>query len=264
MVDQVRVGRVFIAGDAAHCHSPTGGQGLNSSIQDSFNLGWKLALVYKGFAPPTLLDTYAEERLPIIAEMLGKTTALLNEIRETGEIKRGGDLNQLGVNYRGSSIVYEDDVEVATTKGKGYNNDSEVAARPGDRAPDAPGLVDASDKNKIVSIYDVFSATEHTVLVFSDAVDGHSALLQVVKRLPEGTVRVILILPKGSEAITANDGSGKEFDQILIDKEDYAYTGYHVNRASMAIIRPDGVVGARVLGASGVERYFIGVFAGEQ
>ena len=61
LADSYRVGRVFLAGDAAHTHPPTGGQGLNTSIQDSYNLGWKLAAVLNG-APDKLLATYQEER----------------------------------------------------------------------------------------------------------------------------------------------------------------------------------------------------------
>ncbi|KAL5488262.1 hypothetical protein ACEPAI_6370 [Sanghuangporus weigelae] len=70
MVDHFQKGRVFVAGDAAHAHSPMGGQGMTSGIQDSFNLAWKLALVAKGYASPTLLTSYEEERLPCIADML--------------------------------------------------------------------------------------------------------------------------------------------------------------------------------------------------
>ena len=66
MVDQLRVGRVLLGGDAAHLHSPAGGQGMNTGIQDMVNLGWKLALVWRGQAPTPLLDTYAQDRLPVI------------------------------------------------------------------------------------------------------------------------------------------------------------------------------------------------------
>ncbi|PPQ68054.1 hypothetical protein CVT26_007338 [Gymnopilus dilepis] len=252
MVNQLRVGRVFVAGDAAHCHSPTGGQ---------VNLAWKLSLVYKGFAPATLLDTYAEERLPIIAEMLGKTTELLNKVAKDGNIKRGSEFNQLGVNYRGSSIVYEDDVEVNTSKGAGYNDDSVNAARPGDRAPDAPGLVDVSDKSKAICIYDLYAPNAHTVLVFSATAEGHSPLFEVLKALPEGTVKTALILPNGAEAPVDSSAAEHQFDYILVDQDGYAYTNYHVDHSSVAVIRPDGVVGARVLGAPGLKQYFNRIFA---
>jgi 2-polyprenyl-6-methoxyphenol hydroxylase-like FAD-dependent oxidoreductase len=62
LVDHYRRGRVFVAGDAAHIHSPSGGQGMNTGIQDAFNLAWKLALVVKGKSSDALLDTYEEER----------------------------------------------------------------------------------------------------------------------------------------------------------------------------------------------------------
>lgn len=74
-VTEYRRGRVLIAGDAAHIHLPAGGQGLNVSVQDSVNLGWKLALVARGAAPEELLDTYHAERHPVGARLLLNTRA---------------------------------------------------------------------------------------------------------------------------------------------------------------------------------------------
>src|SRR5204862_2701209 len=68
-----RAGRVFLAGDAAHIHSPVGGQGMNTGMQDAWNLGWKLALVVAGKADPTLLDTYEAERWPVGRALLRYT-----------------------------------------------------------------------------------------------------------------------------------------------------------------------------------------------
>lgn len=73
--ERYRVGRVLLAGDAAHIHPPTGGQGLNLGIQDAFNLGWKLAAAVRGRAPEGLLDTYHAERHPVGAAVLGNTRA---------------------------------------------------------------------------------------------------------------------------------------------------------------------------------------------
>lgn len=70
-----RKGRVFLAGDAAHVHSPVGGQGLNTGVQDAVNLGWKLAQVVKGTSPEALLDTYHAERHPVAARVLRMTMA---------------------------------------------------------------------------------------------------------------------------------------------------------------------------------------------
>ncbi|MFI6055863.1 rifampin monooxygenase [Streptomyces violascens] len=73
--ERYRVARVLLAGDAAHIHPPTGGQGLNLGIQDAFNLGWKLAAEVRGRAPEGLLDTYHAERHPVGARVLGNTRA---------------------------------------------------------------------------------------------------------------------------------------------------------------------------------------------
>jgi 2-polyprenyl-6-methoxyphenol hydroxylase-like FAD-dependent oxidoreductase len=99
MVTRYRVGRAFLAGDAAHVHPPTGGQGLNTGVQDAYNLGWKLAHVIRG-GPDSLLNTYESERLPIAAAVLGLSKRLL----QTRSIKRGDATNQLALHYRNSSL----------------------------------------------------------------------------------------------------------------------------------------------------------------
>ena len=81
LADRYRVGRVFLVGDAAHIHPPTGGQGLNTSVQDAYNLGWKLAAAAAG-APDALLDSYEEERRPVAAAMLGLATKLLDALQK--------------------------------------------------------------------------------------------------------------------------------------------------------------------------------------
>ncbi len=74
-VERYRVGRVLLAGDAAHIHPPAGGQGLNLGVQDAVNLGWKLAAQIRGRAPETLLDTYHAERHPVAEDVLNNTRA---------------------------------------------------------------------------------------------------------------------------------------------------------------------------------------------
>ncbi|MFC8086366.1 FAD-dependent monooxygenase [Streptomyces sp. NPDC057340] len=77
LAERYRVGRVLLAGDAAHIHPPTGGQGLNLGVQDAFNLGWKLAAQIGGRAPDSLLDTYQTERRPVAEDVLDNTRAQL-------------------------------------------------------------------------------------------------------------------------------------------------------------------------------------------
>jgi 2-polyprenyl-6-methoxyphenol hydroxylase-like FAD-dependent oxidoreductase len=78
LAERYRAGRALLAGDAAHIHPPTGGQGLNLGIQDAFNLGWKLAAEVNGWAPEGLLDSYHTERHPVAADVLDNTRALMH------------------------------------------------------------------------------------------------------------------------------------------------------------------------------------------
>ncbi|MEC4015935.1 FAD-dependent monooxygenase [Streptomyces sp. H27-D2] len=89
MAERFRDGRVFLAGDAAHIHSPAGGQGLNTSVQDAYNLGWKLGQVLLHGAPEGLLDSYESERMPVAADVLGLSTRLHRGNNEDASRRRG-------------------------------------------------------------------------------------------------------------------------------------------------------------------------------
>jgi len=123
LADRYRVGRVFLIGDAAHIHPPTGGQGLNTSVQDAYNLGWKLAAVVSG-ASETLLNSYEEERRPIATAMLGLATKLLDAAKR-GAMRRGREVQQLDLGYPESALALEKPVRSG-------------GLLAGDRAPDAP------------------------------------------------------------------------------------------------------------------------------
>lgn len=123
LADHYRIGRIFLIGDAAHIHPPTGAQGLNTSAQDAYNLGWKLAAVLGG-AANELLDSYEIERRPVAEAMLGLSTRLL-DAGKRGEIKRGREVRQLDIGYQTSPLSVECVPERS-------------GLRPGDRAPDAP------------------------------------------------------------------------------------------------------------------------------
>ncbi|KAJ7314436.1 FAD binding domain-containing protein [Mycena albidolilacea] len=148
MVNKFSAGRCFVAGDAGHVHSPTSGQGLNSGVQDSFNLAWKLALVANGQAPISLLDSY-DERIPVIKEMLHTITALLNRTTDvtnsddSSRWDRGGPFLQLGVNYRWSTIVLDEQDGETTERTPNDAYGVELRGlKAGDRAPDALELKD--------------------------------------------------------------------------------------------------------------------------
>jgi 2-polyprenyl-6-methoxyphenol hydroxylase-like FAD-dependent oxidoreductase len=146
LADCYRVGRAFLVGDAAHIHPPTGGQGLNTSVQDAYNLGWKLAAVGGG-APDGLLDSYEEERRPIAASMLGLTTKLLDAAKR-GEMRRGREVHQLDLGYPESSLALE-----RPERGGGL--------LAGDRAPDAPIRGAAGQSMRL---FELFKGTHWTLL----------------------------------------------------------------------------------------------------
>ncbi|MFJ3901234.1 FAD-dependent oxidoreductase [Streptomyces sp. NPDC090025] len=125
MADRFRDGRVFLAGDAAHVHSPAGGQGLNTGLQDAYNLGWKLGRVLRHGAPAALLDSYEAERLPVAAAVLGLSTRIHRAAAAGARTRRGATERQLGLGYRDSALAVETRTGLA-----------EDALRAGDRAPD--------------------------------------------------------------------------------------------------------------------------------
>jgi 2-polyprenyl-6-methoxyphenol hydroxylase-like FAD-dependent oxidoreductase len=145
MVDRFRDRRVFIAGDAAHIHSPAGGQGIATGIQDATNLAWKLAAFLREGAPDSLLDTYDEERKPIAREVIHRTSAVTSILFAMNPIARFlrerllvpilrrpfvqrrmfAKLSQLEMNYRGRSLSAHFDGMF-----------SRVRVRAGDRTPD--------------------------------------------------------------------------------------------------------------------------------
>ncbi|MFE3639805.1 FAD-dependent monooxygenase [Streptomyces sp. NPDC059169] len=137
LAQRFRGGRVFLAGDAAHIHSPAGGQGLNTSVQDAHNLGWKLGHVLRHGAPQALLDSYEEERRPVAADVLGLSTRI-----HRGEARRGAVTRQLGLGYRGGPLA---DGAAGVLTG-------------GDRAPDGR-LADGT------RLFDVFRGPHFTLLV---------------------------------------------------------------------------------------------------
>ncbi|KAK0196716.1 hypothetical protein F5146DRAFT_1099167 [Armillaria mellea] len=272
MVNKFQEGRAFVVGgmhllfttsctyltvpyDSAHVHSPTGGQGMNCSIQDASNLTWKLSLILKGLTSPTLLSTYNEEHLPIITQMLHATTQLYthmvakeNPNKDTKEDKKASGwfwwrntaLEMYGINYQYSSIVLEerdmepqDAEDVLAHVYSGYEGRGSLCA--GDRAPDAPlgGM----------TLFSLFKLTVHTVLIFSK---WSTDLEVILKTLPVQTF------------VIANANESLEGVSVLVDSEVHARKAYMVEEDSLTIVivRPDSFIGAIITDVEGVEWYF--------
>ncbi|MGW0331372.1 FAD-dependent oxidoreductase [Streptomyces sp. NPDC003011] len=155
LADHFREGRVLLAGDAAHVHSPAGGQGLNTSVQDAYNLGWKLGAVLRDGVDAALLDTYEEERRPVAAQVLGLSTSV-----HRGGTRRGAATGQLGLGYRDSTLTEE-------------TRPSPDRIRAGDRAPDATVAG--------VRLFDAFRGPHWTLLALGTPVPDVTGPVRVVQ-----------------------------------------------------------------------------------
>ncbi|KAJ3983131.1 FAD binding domain-containing protein [Lentinula detonsa] len=273
MVSSLGKGRVFIAGDAAHVHSPTGGQGMNSGAQDAINLAWKLALVSKNLSPPSILTSYTAERIPVIATMLSKTTELFHKTFQPASPekmvegwRRGYELRMFGVNYRKSGITLDEKYTYAEDEVVDpYRSGDDGTVRAGDRAPDAPKLAPVGQTNATshTTFFDIFSPAYHTLLVFADPSQHGEAIggiIETARGLPsfKDVVKTVLVLPQTSSS--TNDASTSSSDMVLLDTQGYAYKHYDVvadsQRPTIFIVRPDGFIGGLVFGVEGIRKYF--------
>jgi len=142
MVPRLKAGGLLLGGDAAHIHSPAGGQGMNTGIQDMINLSWKLALVIQGKAPATLLDTYEQDRLPVMRNVLSKTENLTGLIGAESPLLRSV-FNHLAPYVGGNYLVQETGAAEISQLSLGYRH-SPLSANhihggslhAGDRVPD--------------------------------------------------------------------------------------------------------------------------------
>jgi hypothetical protein len=214
LADHYQVGRILLAGDAAHTHPPAGAQGLNTSIQDAYNLGWKLAAVLSG-APDALLATYEEERRPIAAEMLGLASQLLKQ-GAPGVSSRGREVHQLDLGYRKSSLALERPERAAG-----------IAA--GDRAPDAPVRGAAGQPTRL---FKLFQGPHWTLLGYET--DRRSTIA------PRVGLRIHLVGPRGDFI----DDGGHVRDAYGLSPRDWVlvrpdgYVGAIVSGAEVSALAP--------------------------
>ena len=178
-VPSYRRGRAFLAGDAAHVHSPAGAQGMNTGMQDAFNLAWKLALALERHAAPSLLDSYDDERRPVAAQVIGQATALtrLGTVRHRGarelrnhalqfatglaSVRRrlADQVEETAINYHLSAIVADD----------GHHHRGTIRA--GDAAPEVT-MEDGRSLHAVLA-----ERTGHTMLHVGEEEPPFEALL---------------------------------------------------------------------------------------
>jgi hypothetical protein len=215
MAERFRVGRVFLAGDAAHVHPPAGGQGMNTSVQDAYNLGWKLGQVLRHGAPESLLDSYEQERLPVAANLLEFVGQMHKEWLGRAKDKeepRKGEHMQLGLNYRGGPLAVEEREHVP-----------DGVTRAGDRAPDAPLETISGARTRL---FDLFRGPHFTLLAL-----GGAELPPVPPRCAQALRAHRIALPGQAGPADAS---------ALIDSGGHAHRNYG---EGLILVRPDGYLG---------------------
>lgn len=223
-VSQYRVGNCFLAGDAAHIHTPAGGQGMNTGIQDSYNLAWKIALVAKGIASDTILDSYNSERLGIALGVLKMTDFMMNvntlknpiakklrdalapvlTAQEVFQKRARSSISELGLNYRESPIVEEHVSPMINAVARKpdmptladcfeFKNGPEA----GDRAPDS--FLNDHEQQPI-RLHELLRGTKHTLLIFSGdetseaEIEQFKNIADTISELVSDLINVVVIV----------------------------------------------------------------------
>ena len=259
-VSDYRRGRVMLAGDAAHIHSPAGGQGMNTGMQDAFNLSWKLALVQKGQGQTeALLGSYSIERSKIGDQVLRGAAAvttvatLRNPVAQflrdhiapvvasfgfvQDRIKNA--MCELSINYRHGPLSEE----------MWRGPDGDVAA--GDRLPDAP-LLSAAD-GKSTTLFAAIRGNRHALLLLPGMPENESAakLVKIANDVAHAFRDVF-----SSHVILNADAQGRRelansSVPVWFDQEGVVHRKFHATGPALVLVRPDGYVGYRCQPADG-------------
>jgi hypothetical protein len=263
---QYRAGRIFVAGDAAHIHSPAGGQGMNTCIQDALNLAWKLALVHRGRAPSVLLDSYQAEREPVAKDVLRRVQRLTRLATAQGALAHGLRtrvlpvvLGQEAVQQRGIQWASELDVSYRRSpivaESGGRTRRPADAPRAGDRTPDA-GPLQLAD-GTTTRLFDWLRDTRHTLLLFAGTGPSREAQARLgeaaaVGRRERDLVRIVWVAAGAAVPDTAAD------ETVLLDPDRVLHERYGATTESLYLVRPDGYVGYRAQPAEGdgLREYF--------
>ncbi len=261
MVDKYGEGRVFLCGDAAHIHSPIGGQGMNTGIQDSYNLAWKLALVLKGESPDSLLDSYNTERHrvgegvvgltdmatkmiglhnPVLAAVRNKLIGTLSKLDPVQE-KLLTTLSQIEINYRESPIVLERWYQPDSIEGfHGYRRDLEA----GERVKDYALL--SLDGSGGAQLYDLLKEVRHKLLLFTGArpEDMEFDELRKIYRSIKAEYGDMIAV----HTIAGTNALPPDFiktNSLWMDKDLVMHRDFGAAKSSLYLIRPDGYIGFR-------------------
>jgi 2-polyprenyl-6-methoxyphenol hydroxylase-like FAD-dependent oxidoreductase len=247
-------GRVLLAGDAAHIHSPAGGQGMNTGIQDAYNLSWKLALVLRGRASESLVDTYGAEREPVGRKLLEGTDRMFGFAAAKGPVARFVRkrvlpvvaplmsrplfqrrlvhfVSQLSLRYRRSPLSID---RVQGSEGSTVR--LSVGPAPGERVPEV-----ALQGEGLTRLHEALRGPRHALLLFQglDSPLAFEGLLELARSLESGYSEWLRVWVVTSEARAPAAGA-------LVDPQGVAHRRFGAGAPCAYLIRPDKYVGCRL------------------
>ena len=250
MASQYKVGRAFVAGDAAHIHVPIGGQGMNTGIQDAFNLGWKLAYVLRGTAPESLLESYHAERNPIAAQLLRGTDLAYRNVlhpnklmqkaaqifgpfiisRDFVQEKARTTLEELNINYRDSDWVKDLGGSQGPTAGERFADTKIVFGA--DQSTHT--LFEAVRGEKFQAL--LFSGLNPSANRYDELIKIEQNIKKRFGNICETHIVALELLPLKNV---------KDNKNLWIDSESYLHSRFGVKSPCIYVLRPDLVVGFR-------------------
>lgn len=240
VASRYRAGRVLLAGDAAHACSPAEGHGMNTGLQDAFNLGWKLALVCRGVSAPALLDSYEQERRPVALKVVASGAVAEAGQALTLAADRAGRDAQIRQTYADPDSAHHEAVAAAEIDGS-YAGSSAIAGdapdglAPGELLPDR--LPAQPPDGEPCALHELTHRDEHTLLVLG----GPRARLGDIVALVSA-----LQVQHGEPVVGAVLGLGVHPDGAGLGHIDAAVAArLGVDEITLLAVRPDRVVGFR-------------------
>ena len=245
VASRFRKGPILLAGDAGHMTLPIYGQGMNTGMQDAFNLGWKLAYAHRGWAPEALVDSYDAERQRVREDLNTEQTRVLHALAAPSRLR------QRIIHRFGPAALFKGPAQYFAQRSSQLNiayKDSPLnrdgvrggrGVKAGERAPDA--VVVQADGLGTISLFEAIYGERWTLLLFDGGRDdvGHAitSVSDVLTSWQQVTLRPVLAAPRAGGSVVS-PGS-------LLDIDRFAHQAYRLDRPALVLVRPDGYVGFR-------------------
>jgi 2-polyprenyl-6-methoxyphenol hydroxylase-like FAD-dependent oxidoreductase len=246
-----RVGRVFLLGDASHIHSPAGGQGMNTGLQDAFNLGWKLKLLASGQGDSeAIAESYFAERHPVALKVVRETSRMLHFATISNPVVRAAKrvilpiVSELELFKKGAAFELSG-LGISYSPGPLIERDSRAFSHHGGLAPGSLARhAEVRKAGSSVSLWRELLHPSHTLLLFSGHSPSDKATTEISASINEFRTAALRCLVVWQAEVAPSQWNAEE---ILLDPDGNAHARYGVKELGWYLIRPDQYIAARGL-----------------